>query len=179
MSARESFLPRSAARGCEPGLAEDDGSLSAPSSNTLARLEVIYTPVGVFEGGGKPRLRSPSPLQHSNLAALPGGSSGAVRSTAPGPGCPRAGRRAQAAALLQPAPGQICAPAARGGRCANRQLFSVPLPGNGLGGHGGAGERPLDRAEDRRPMPTRPAAGRGMKKAGSTVTEEGLGRPPC
>lgn len=167
MGARESFLPRSAARGCEPGLAEDDGSLSAPSSNTLARLEVIYTPVGVFEGGEKPRLRSPSPLQHSNLAALPGRSSGALRSTAPGPGCP------------QPAPGQIRAPAARGGRCANRQLFSVPLPGNGLGGHGGAGERPLDRAEDRRPMPTRPAAGRGMKKAGSTLTEEGLGRPPC
>lgn len=97
LGARESFLPRSAARGSEPGLAEDDGSLSARSSNTLARLEVIYTPVGVFEGHGKPQLRSPSPLQpeeHPNPATVPGCSAGAQllsQRRCPGPGCPRAG----------------------------------------------------------------------------------------
>lgn len=76
-------------------------------------------------------------------------------------------------------PGHIRAPAARGGHCGIRQLFSVPLPATGLGGHGGVGVRPLHRAGDCRAMPTGPAAGRGLEKAGSTLTEEGLGRPRC
>lgn len=91
--AGEAFLQPSPARGCEPGLAADNGGFSALTPWQGRRS---FTPRGgVLEGQGKTRLRRPSPRQPPpkpcGTAGLLGGELICSGSSAarPGPGANR------------------------------------------------------------------------------------------
>lgn len=177
--AREAFLQHSAAGGSQPGSAADNGSFSAHSPNTPTRLAVVHTPGGALEGQGKARLRRPCPRQPErppNLAAPPGCSAwgGKLRGSRgsaarPGPG---GSSKPQPCGVQRPAPGAD-------------PLLPPRCPGLERGA-AGSGPAARDRArgsrrgrEGWRAMPGGPAAGAGLARGGSNLTEEGLGRPRC
>lgn len=116
-----------------------------------------------------PSPNGPQTLRHRRTARR-GGAQLLSRQRCP----PRARRQSQAAALV------ACSGQPRG-----RPARSPPLPGPGARGSRlrppcpGAGSGSRRGRGGWRAMPGGPAAGAGLARGGSNLTEEGLGRPLC